>query len=340
MQTSYVYFPAKEQAAFSVRELDEHLSGDEVLVKTDYDVISAGTELANYHDLPNLAGIHETPPYPRYPGYSLSGHVTAVGPEAKQLQVGDRVVIPWGGRASWVKRSETKLFKVSAGVDQQSAALAHICSFPLLGVRRLELQLGEGVVVAGLGILGLFAVQLARLAGACPVIAADFTEERRKLALSLGADYALDPRDKDFVQQVRDLTDGKGPAATVEVTGHLSGLLQALDYTAMLGRISVLGCTRISDQPINVYRYIHAKGISVIGAHTMVRPKNDSRPGAWTEHDDYATFMKLVEGGRLQTKPLISRIVSPRDCDQVYRTLGFEKLPPLGVLFDWRDIDA
>ena len=55
MKISYVYFPEKEKAAFAEEELDTNLTGSQVLVKSEYDLISAGTELANYHDLPNTA---------------------------------------------------------------------------------------------------------------------------------------------------------------------------------------------------------------------------------------------------------------------------------------------
>ena len=73
--------------------------------------------------------------------------------------------------------------------------------------------------------------------------------------------------------------------------------------------------------------------------HTMTRPKQESHPGYWTEKDDYATFMKLVKAGVLNVKPLINKIVSPRQTPEVYKELGFSKQPPLGVLFDWTDFE-
>ena len=61
------------------------------------------------------------------------------------------------------------------------------------------------------------------------------------------------------------------------------------------GSISLSGCPRISDQPIDFYRHIHCRGISLWGAHTMVRPKLEFRPnGEWTEFDDCRTFFRYI----------------------------------------------
>lgn len=336
-----VIFSAKEKAEFQAQEIAGEPSGSQVLVKTHFDLISAGTELANYHNLPNLNGGGMDTGYPKYPGYSASGVVLAVGPDVKRFKPGDRVICSWLGHRSRFLADEKSFYPIPDDVDMETAAAAHLCSFPLLGVRRLQIQMGESVMIAGLGLLGQFAVQLARISGAAPVICCDYSPERRALALSLGADYALDPGEAGFVQKVLDLTDGKGVDAVVEVTGFIPALQQALEYVAFHGRISLLGCTRISDQPINFYRYVHCRGISLLGSHTMVRPLTESRPnGEWTEYDDYRTFFRYVRSGRLQVKPIISQKVSPVDADAVYHRLGFEKNPPLGVLFDWRDIDA
>ena len=317
MKVPYIYFPEKEKAAFAAEEQDMTLHGNEVLVKTDFDLLSAGTELANFHALPTTGT-----DFPKYPGYSLSSHV-----------------VHSCGHRGYVKKPEEALLKIPEGIDQKIAAWTHFSNFPMLGVRKLQIQLGEGVMVAGLGILGLFAIQYAKLSGGCPVIACDFSPERRELALKLGADYVLDPREPDFIQNVKDLTNGKGPEAVVEVTGYLSGLQQALQYVAFMGRISILGCTRISDEPLHIYRDIHVRGIQIIGAHTGARPAHDSYPGNWSELDDHLTFFRLVKAGRIQVDPIIHQIVSPKDAAEVYQTIGFQKDPPLGILFDWTKID-
>ena len=341
MKIHHVVFTEKEKAEFLPDEIPSQPVKNQVLVKTHFDLISAGTELANYHGMPNTNGVGPATGFPKTTGYSASGIVHAVGPEVTRFKVGDRVVCSWLKHRSWFLSDESHFFPIPDDVDMETTAVAHLASFPFLGVRRLQLQMGESVVIAGLGLLGQFAAQLARLNGAAPVIALDYSPVRRALALELGADHALDPREEGTVKKILELTDGKGADGIVEVTGYISALQQALEYVAFHGRVSLLGCTRISDKTIDFYRYVHCRGISLLGSHTCVRPKVESRfNGEWTEYDDYRSYFKYVRNGRLKVKPIISKVVSPGDADGVFRELGFEKDPPLGVLFDWRDIDA
>ena len=336
VKTHYICFPEKEKAGLFEDKLENPPQGKQVLVKTHFDLISAGTELANYHGLPNTAG---GAGFPVWTGYSASGIVEAVGPEVTLFKKGDRVSCAWQGHRSWFMADEERLILIPDDVSMEVAAVAHLCSFPLLAVRKLQVQLGESVMVAGLGLLGQFAVQIARIAGATPVLACDYSPERRELARSLGADYVFDPGEKDFIEKVKAVTEGKGPEAVVEVTGYIPALQQALEYIAFQGRISLLGCTRISDQFIDFYRYVHLNGIQLIGCHTRTRPAMESRPGQWTEMDDYKTFFKYVRSGQIKVEPVIQHRGDPRDAENIYHELGFSKKPPLGVLLDWRNID-
>ena len=336
MKDHVIVFAAKETAEFLETELDETLTGDEILVKDDYDLVSAGTELANYRALPNTGAC--TKGFPYTCGYSASGHVVAVGPEA-QLKVGDRVAVNRGDHRNYFKRSETQVVKIPDGVDMKCAAFTHLASFPMLAIRRLRIEIGEPVMIAGLGLLGQFAVQFARLSGAYPVLACDYSAERRELAKCLGADAVFDPREADFIERVKAATDGKGPAAVVEVTGFISALQQALEYVARNGRIALLGCTRVSDQYIDFYKYVHVRGVQLIGAHTKSRPKLESRPGEWTETDDYRAFLNLLKAGRIQVAPIIGEVVSAADAVNVYRRLSAAQKPPLGVLLDWTQVE-
>lgn len=338
MNLSLVYFPEKEVAAFESREENLSLQPDQVLVKTEYDLISAGTELANYHELPNTVTAERK--FPHYPGYSASGHVVRVGEAVKNYKPGDRVVVSWGGHRSWMLRKENyRICPVPDGFDMKIAAVAHLCSFPMLAIRKLQIQLGEACLVAGQGLLGLLAAQLARIAGAYPVIVSDFSPERRALALKLGADYALDPRAEDYVQQVLEITGQKGVETAVEVTGSINALQQCLECAAFNGRISLLGCTRVSDQAIDFYKYVHRRGIYLMGTHTFARPKQDPTSWGWSETDDYKTFFKLVQSGRLLVEPIISEVASPKDARYIYEKIGMNPDPPLGILLDWTAVD-
>lgn len=319
-------------------QVDENaLEPGKILVKTLFSAISAGTECAWISGNSNNDGQK----FPHYPGYGAVGEVIAVGDAVKDFAVGDKVILPWGGHrshsfATAVPVRHGAAFRIDDDrVPLREAALAQIGSFSMLGVRRLRIEMGEPVMIAGLGLLGQIAVQAARFSGAAPLLACDCIPERRELALKFGADAVFDPREPDFIEKVRAAAGGKGVAATVEVTGKAAALAQALKYTAKMGRITLLGCTRIADSPIDFYRDVHLPGITLIGAHTSNRPAAESRPGAWSEHGDYATILKFLAAGRFDFASLIHRVVSPAECTAVYDSLLGGGTPPLGTVFDW-----
>ncbi len=333
MENRRILFTAPEKAEVVSCPMPE-IGPEEVLIETDYTVISAGTEKANLLDTPNVG--HR---WPKQLGYSGSGHIIAVGANAGDFQVGDRVLNDHLDHQAFVKArfqpNRDGFFKISEDIDQLDAAMVVIGSMGMQGARKTCLQLGETGMVTGLGILGMFAVQTLRNMGALPLIAVDFDARRRDIALQLGAYWALDPADPDFLSQVSELTDGRMIQANVEVTGSDAALLQCLQAAAMEGRITLTGCTRVSDVPIDYYSMVHRRGVHLIGAHNFIRPAMDSHPGYWTRHDDFATIIRAIHLGRMQVRPIITDILSTDDAPRVYRELCREKTLPLGRVFDW-----
>ena len=345
MKVARIVFPEARQARLECIEENLTPHSDRVLVQFDYSAVSAGTEVANYRA--NTSYVH----YPFYPGYSAAGQVIAIGPDVQQHKAGDRVLVVWNGHRSHGLVRECNLVRIDdASVTQQEAACGNIASFAFLGVRKLRIQLGESALVAGQGLLGAIAAQLARLSGAYPVIVTDYSEERRALALSLGADFAFSPGESDLTSKIRAAAGwararpGRGeavktgPDVIVEVTGQAAALQQALECVAWEGRIALLGCTRVSYSDIDLYTWVHRRGITLIGAHADTRPAVDSHEGAWTFRDDYQTFLRLVAAGKLRIAPLISTVAPASSAGEVYHDLSANPNPPLGVLFDWTGV--
>ncbi len=312
---------------------------DEVTVSLEYSAISAGTEKANLMGMRNGTGISENdePIFPRTVGYSAAGVVTRTGSRIRDIAAGDRVIVYWGKHQKNITVSRKNVMKIPDSIPSAEASLALIATFPLGAIRKTKLEIGESAMVMGLGILGMFAVQELKAAGACPVIAVDPIPERRAFALKMGADYALHPQSDDFSSTVKEMTDG-GVNVCIEVTGLGIGLIQALDCMKRFGRIALLGCTRSSKFEIDYYGKVHGPGISLIGAHTMARPKTESFAGLWTDEDDLKTVIRLVEGKRLNFKDMICEIHAPQKAPEVFARLLTEKSFPTGVLFDWRDL--
>ena len=331
MENKTIVFTKLETAEVlfeKLREVEEHM----VKVKMEYTVVSGGTERANVMGMKN---VKES--FPKRLGYCGIGYVTEIGTKVEKIAVGDRVLVYHGVHRQYNVVPENKVTKVECDdIDSLEAAFVVIATMGLGGVRKLELELGESAMVMGLGLLGIFAVQFCRLSGANPVIAVDMNKKRRNLALELGADYALDPTDTDFVQKVQEITKGRGVNACVEVTGMSVAMKQALECASMQGRISLLGCTRVSDCEIDYYSQVHRPGVKLIGAHNFIRPKVESYPHHWTHHDDCRAILDMIETGRMHIKPIISRVVKPEQAPEIYKELCNDKNFPLGTVFDWR----
>jgi 2-desacetyl-2-hydroxyethyl bacteriochlorophyllide A dehydrogenase len=336
MKTKAIVFTRRAHAEWIDADLSA-LGANDVMVRLEVSTISSGTERANFLDDGLLSvekgAVAGANNYPKRLGYSCSGIVTEIGEKVTRVKVGDRVACWWTTHSEYNCIPETKVLKLEDNVSFAEAALWHIATFPLAAIRKTKLELGESAIVMGMGILGLMAIRLLSAAGAAPIIAVDPVEEKRALALSMGADYAFDPFAEDFEEKVRAVTGG-GAKVAIEVTGNGKALDQVLDCMAKFGRVALLGCTRHSDFSINYYSKVHGPGISLIGAHTMARPHEESYPGYFTTYDDMAAIQRLVAAGRLSFMPLVAETHSPAECTEVYDRLGREKAFPV-VQFDY-----
>lgn len=334
MKTKQILFTDVHKAELVETEVCEP-AADEVMTEMEYTVISGGTERANIMAAPNTGGYS----FPKALGYCGVGRVVKTGSAVTSVAVGDRVLVYHGQHKKYNVTPEIKVTKVTDDtMPSLDAAFVVIAAMGLGGVRKLELELGESAMVMGLGLLGLFAVQFCRLSGAYPVIAADLNPARRELALKLGADYAFDPSAPDFVEQVKAVTKGNGVRAIVEVTGVSAAMKQALECASWLGRIALLGCTRVSDCAIDYYQQVHRPGIKLIGAHNFVRPTVESYPHHWTHQDDCKAILDLISAGRIQSASIASRVVPPAAAPEIFDQLCDDPAFPVGTVFDWRDV--
>ena len=338
MKNKQIIFTAPRRAELLETEL-EAVAEDEVLVEVAFSTISNGTERANVSGDPTVSytdysGVAK---FPRTLGYSTAGVVIEVGKDITSVVPGDRVAVSWAHHAKYNKVKECNVHKIeSDGISLAEAAIVHIACFPMAAIRKCHLEIGEPAIVMGLGLLGLMGVQLLRAAGAVPVIAVDPIPEKREEALGLGADYALDPFDPDFAATVKRLTHG-GAKVGLEVTGVGAGLNGILDCMAPMGRVALLGCTRNSDFSVDYYRKVHGPGISLIGAHTVARPKVESSQGLWTTHDDMMAILRLIAAGRVNLVQMVAETHRPEECQEIYDRLMTDKLFPL-VQYDWREV--
>jgi len=311
---------------FSLRKPKE----SEVMIETVSSLISPGTETAYLMALPN------TPrKFPLYPGYSNAGIVAFTGSKSSKLTIGDRVVSR-KSHASYVIADEREVMKIPDDLSFEEASFFALGSISLQGVRKARIEIGESVVVFGQGLVGNLALQLARLSGGMPLIAVDMFDYRLKVSKSCGADYAFNPSRDDLIEEVMDVTDGKGADVVIEVTGNPKAIQTALKLAGRFGRVILLGSPRGVSE-VNFYSEVHKKGAIIIGAHESVRPHYESTHGLWTQKDDSLLVLKLLSKGLLKVKDLITAKMSYKEAANAYDRLINSKRDTLGIILQWRE---
>ncbi len=293
-------------------------------------------------------------PYPPFlSGHEWCGTVVAVGPGVTHLAEGDRAVCGsppacgacaecragltdrcarildvrptpdspqpvHGGYAPRIAVNAGRLIPIPADLPAEDAAQVEPATVALHGVRRSPLRVGDIAVVQGAGPIGLFALQLAKLAGASRVVAVEPQAHRRALATDLGADHAIAPGDA-AVELLRDLTDGLG----ADVVYECSGAAGALDTAALLarpgGNVTMLG---VPGAPVTVDpRLWLARETTVAAslAHTNA---------------EFAMTLALLADGRLQVRPLHDRTIGLGELDETLAALASGESRLTKVLVD------
>lgn len=329
MKGQRVIWPDRAKVDIEAFDLSA-IKDDEVLVATECTLISPGTERAFLLGLPNAKG-----GYPSRPGYSNIGKVVKIGKNVSGYVVGDRVASTQGHTSHFVA-SPSRLLKVeSSDAPAEEMVFFNLGAIALQGVRKARIELGEPTLVLGQGLIGLLALQLAKLSGAVPIIAADLTDSRLELSKSIGADRTLNPEDTDFSERLGDATMGKGPTVVIEATGHPDAISTALAVAGWGARVVLLASTRGETPSVNFYRDVHKKGLILYGAHNSIRPRQESSPNFWTSEDDSRLMLSLIAQKRFIVAPLISHRVPGHDAPKAYQLLMEWNPGLLGVVLQW-----
>lgn len=157
-------------------------------------------------------------------------------------------------------------YKVPAGIPLAHAAFIEPLGCSIHAVQRGNIQLGDVVVIAGAGPLGLGMVAAARLRGPRLLIVIDFNEQRLEIAKRCGADLGLNPAKVDVIDEVLKLTDGDGCDVYIEATGHPSAVKQGLEMIRRLGTFVEFSVMR---EPVTVDWTIigDLKELTIHGSH-------------------------------------------------------------------------
>jgi len=257
-------------------------------------------------------------------GHEFVGEIVAVGPGVTEFQLGERVCfeshivcghcIPCRmGNAHVCENTRILGVDVNGGFAEYAVApAANAWRAPAnvpLEVQSVMEPLGNAVhtafagelsgcriAVTGCGPIGLFAIGVARAAGASQVIATDVAPYRLDLARRMNADAVIDVSKEDFGGRVRELTGGRGLDGVLEMSGHPGAIRDALAALRPGGRLSLLGLPR-EPFALDWNRLVIFKGITVqgIAGRRMYE--------TWVQMDN------LLRTGRLDIRPAITHVL-------------------------------
>jgi NADPH2:quinone reductase len=199
----------------------------------------------NFIDVYFRTGLYTPPGLPFTPGMEAAGVVEAVGDRVTDLNVGDRVAYASPPPGAYVERRvmpAERLVPLPGSVSDEQAAgmmLKGMTTQYLLR-RAYHVQPGDTILVhAAAGGVGLIACQWAKTLGAT-VIGTVGSEEKAALARAHGCDHPVNYRQEDFVERVRELTDGQGVAAVYDSVGEET-FVKSLDCLRRRGTLVSFG---------------------------------------------------------------------------------------------------
>lgn len=330
MQAHVVVFPQPRQVAVETINVPEPKAG-QILLRTSCSLISTGTEcicLAGEFEEDTVW--HRWVKYPFRPGYSLVGHVVRVGAGVTNLREGDRVVAACHHQ-SFALADASRVFPVPDGVSDEQAAWAVLAYIAQHGFRKANLQLGETVVVIGLGPVGQLMAQYARTAGAGRVIAVDPVGTRLEQARGYGIRHTLALRADQAVEAVRELTGGRMAEVVCDMTGAAPVLPAALALAGRFGRVLLVGDTPHPGRQ-HLTRDILRRDLTLIGAHGPNAAPPDAEHAPWSHARMVDVFFNLLIDGRMGVDDLISHRFDLRDAPRAYDLLMTQRDKAMGVL--------
>jgi threonine 3-dehydrogenase len=228
---------------------------------------------------------------PRILGHEMYGEVVTLGKNVTSLRVGDLIAAEShvtcgkcfqcltgnghvcknytilgidrdGSFADYVSLPEQVCWKTSPEIPPELACLQEPLGNSVHTVLTEDVT-GHTLLITGCGPTGLFAIAVARTAGAATIIATDVSEYRLELARKVGAAKAFNPLKED-ARLIQDLTDGEGVDAALEMSGHPSAVHLCFKYVKNAGRVALFGIPS-KEVGIDLASEVIFKGLRVYG---------------------------------------------------------------------------
>ena len=281
-------------------------------------------------------------------GYSCAGEVIEVGHEATEFKVGDRVAcagLNFANHAEIDYIPRNLAVKIPRGLPYDDAAFVTIGAIAMQGVRLADIQLGDRVVVMGLGLIGQVAAQLARCAGGA-VLVADLDTSKGELATSLGAERMV-AGSENLAGSVKEFTQGAGADVVLLCASTKSDDLiqKAAEISRLKGTVIVVGDVGLGLER----RAFFEKELKLIISRSYgpgrydptyeVRGKDYPLPYVrWTEGRNMQSFLELISRKLVSVQSLVTHRYPIGEAEQAYKVVtGETPEPAIAIILEYPD---
>jgi L-iditol 2-dehydrogenase len=317
--------------SFEERKMDRDPGPNEVLLRVRYSGICSS-------DIKRVMEPGGAYVYPLVPGHEFSGEVVNLGSSVTGFSIGEKVgVFPlmrcgkcrWckngmdslcdnydylgsrrdGGFSQYVFVPSSNLIKLGSKVTLKDASLIEPAAVAYHGTVKAKNSFAGGfVLVYGLGTVGLFAVQFAKLLGAKKVIGVDRNSHKFQIAKKCGADYTISP---DSIQSgLAELGFPDGPDVFLECAGSAEAQANSIEIVKKSGEIVFLG---------------NSKGDLVIKEKTVPRilRKEVTIKGSWNSFfdSDWKFVVDAMDSGKIMAEELVSHEFPLSEVSKVFHAL-------------------
>jgi predicted dehydrogenase/NADPH:quinone reductase-like Zn-dependent oxidoreductase len=343
--------------------------GGELLIRTTHTLVSAGTErmlvefgkgslISKARQQPDkvrkvldkvrtdglittLEAVRSQLDQPIPLGYCNVGIVVELGREVDGFSVGDRVVSN-GKHAEVVCVPKNLCARIPDAVTDEHAAFTVLAAIALQSIRLVNPTLGETVVVTGLGLVGLLAVQLLRAHG-CRVLGIDLDGKRLALARKFGAEIVDLSRGEDPLAAAGRFSRQRGVDAVIIAAASKSNdpVNQAARMCRKRGRIVMVGSTGLELSRAELYEKELTFQVSCSYGPGRYDPTYEEEGHdyplgfvRWTEQRNFEAVLELMADARLDVDPLITHRFPIERAEEAYELLTARR-PGLGIVLQY-----
>ena len=301
-----------------------------------------GSDIHVYH------GKHPFTSYPVTQGHEVSGEITEIGAGVKGFRIGQKVTIEpqvycgkcypcrhgkynlceelkvmgfqtTGTASEYFAVDASKVTPIPEEMSFEEGAMIEPLAVAVHGVKQVGDVTGMNIVVIGAGPIGNLVAQAAKGMGAAKVMVTDVSDLRLEKAKECGIDICVNTLNKDFGEAMLEAFGPDKADVIYDCAGNNITMGQAIKH-ARKGSIIVL---------VAVFAGMAEIDLAVANDHEL-----DIKSTMMYRHDDYLDGIRLVNEGRVQLQPLISKTFAFRDYLKAYQYIDSNRETTMKVIID------